>query len=227
MMWGRRVSWFRGVGRLVLVSVFSMTIDKLNTNLLRKSKLNILASWSSKLGDALLGGDGGVLNLWDSDALLLCEVLAADSWERDWLVDTGLDWLRVGNLNSWLNNSHNRDIVASLLGNLLAVVVSVTVSVSTMSITFRCWLAHSHHLHFAFFSEANFNSLGVSSLNSLLVRVGADLVINFLNALGTDCTSNWVALFFVNYFLDSKLYRAAHCFKSRCTHFSRFNNIMH
>ena len=112
---------------LNLMGVLSISIVDFLANLLGESKLNSLASRSSKLGDALLRGNSGVFNLWDSDALLLSEVLTADSWERDWLVDTGLDWLRVGNLNSWLNRGDNKDIVASLLGNLLAVVVSIAV----------------------------------------------------------------------------------------------------
>ena len=182
------LSFIRSRGRsrsigdwLNLMSVLSISIVDLLANLLGESKLNSLASRSSKLGDALLGSLGGVFNLWDSDALLLSEVLAADSWERDWLVDTGLDWLRVGNLNSWLNRGDNRDIVASLLGNLLAVVVSITV---------------------------------VSVSWGWLVRVGADLIVNFLNALGTDSTGDWVALFYINNDLDSKLNEVADSLKS-------------
>ena len=91
------------------------------------------------------------------------------------------DWHRVGNLNSWLNRGDNRDIVASLLGNLLAVVVSITV---------------------------------VSVSWGWLVRVGADLIVNFLNALGTDSTGDWVALFYINNDLDSKLNEVADSLKS-------------
>ena len=91
------------------------------------------------------------------------------------------DWHRVGNLNSWLNRGDNRDIVASLLGNLLAVVVSITV---------------------------------VSVSWGWLVRVGADLIVNFLSALGTDSTGDWVALFYINNDLDSKLNEVADSLKS-------------
>ena len=89
------------------------------------------------------------------------------------------DWHRVGNLNSWFNKGDNRNIVASLLGNLLAVVVSITVV---------SW--------------------------GWLVRVGADLIVNFLNALGTDSTGDWVALFYINNDLDSKLNEVADSLKS-------------
>ena len=194
--------WLRG-----LVSVLSISVVDLLADLFGESELNSLASRGSKLGDALLGSHGGVFNLWDSDALLLSEVLTADSWERDWLVDTGLDWLRVGNLNSWLNDGNNRDIVASLLGNLLAVVVSIAV----VSISWG-WLADSHHLGIAFLGEGDLNSLGSCGFNLLLVRVGTDLVVDLLNALGTDSTGDWVALLSVYNDLDSKLNWAADSF---------------
>jgi len=220
------LSGIRSRGRSIgdwlnLMSVLSISIVDLLANLLGESKLNSLASRSSKLGDALLRSLGGVFNLWDSDALLLSEVLAADSWERDWLVDTGLDWLRVGNLNSWLNRGDNRDIVASLLGNLLAVVVSVAV----VSVSWG-WLADGNHLGVALLVEGNLNSLGSGFFGLLLVRVCADLIINLLNALGTDSTGDWVALFYINNDLDCKFNGVADSLKSRGTNFSRFNNIL-
>merc|ERR1740136_507177 len=112
---------------LNIVGILSISIVDLLADLLGESEFNSLASRSSKLGDALLMNLKILHYFWDSDALLCSEVLAADNDKVDWLVDTGLDWLRVGNLNSWLNSSDNRNIVASLLGNLLAVVVSIAV----------------------------------------------------------------------------------------------------
>jgi len=220
------LSGIRSRGRSIgdwlnLVGVLSISIVDLLANLLGESKLNSLASRGSKLGDALLRGNSGVFNLRDSDALLLSEVFTADSWKRDWLVDTGLDWLRVGNLNSWLNRGDNRDIVASLLGNLLAVVVSIAV----VSVSWG-WLADSNHLGVTLLLEGNLNSLGSGGLSLLLVRVGADLVVNLLNALGTDSASDWVALFFVNNDLNGKLNWVADSLKSWGANFSRFNNIL-
>jgi hypothetical protein len=199
------LSIVRGRGRSVgdwlnIMSVLSISIVDLLANLLGESELNILASRSSKLGDALLGSLSGIFNFWDSDALLLSKVLTANSWERDGLVDTGLDWLRVSNLNSWLNNGDNRDIVAGLLGNLLAVVMSIAV----VSVSWG-WLADSNHLGVALLHEGNLNSLGSCGFNLLLVRVGADLVVDLFNALGTDSTGDWVALLSVNNDLDCKL----------------------
>jgi len=203
------------------VSVFGVSIVDLLADLLGESELNILASRGSKLGDALLGSLSGILNLWDSDALLLSKVLTADSWERDWLVDTGLDWLRVGNLNSWLNRGDNRDIVASLLGNLLAVVVSVAV----VSVSWG-WLADGNHLGVTLLVEGNLNSLGSGGFSLLLVRVGADLIVNLLDALGTDGTGDWVALLYIDNDLDGKLNWVADSLKSWGANFGSFNNIL-
>jgi len=148
-------------------------------------------------------------------------VLAADSWKRDWLVDTGLDWLRVGNLNSWLNRGDNRDIVASLLGNLLAVVVSVAV----VSVSWG-WLADGNHLGVTLLVKGNLNSLGSCGFSLLLVRVGADLVVDLLDALGTDGTGDWVALLYIDNDLDGKLNWVADSLKSWGANFGSFNNIL-
>ena len=203
------------------MNILSISIVDLLADLLGKSEVNSLASRSSKLGDALLGSLSGILNLWDSDALLLSKVLTADSWERDWLVDTGLDWLRVGKLNSWVNRGDNRDIVASLLGNLLAVVVSVAV----VSVSWG-WLADGNHLGVTLLVEGNLNSLGSCGFSLLLVRVGADLIVDLLDALGTDGTGDWVALLYINNDLDGKLNWVADSLKSRGANFGRFNNIL-
>jgi len=205
---------------LNIMSVLSISIVDLLANLLGESELNSLASRSSKLGDALLMNLNIIHDLWNSDALLCSEVLTADNNQVDWLVDTGLDWLRVGNLNSWLNNGDNRDIVASLLGDLLAVVVSVAV----VSVSWG-WLADGHHLGVTLLVEGDLNSLGSCGFSLLLVRVGADLVVDLLNALGTDGTGDWVALLYVNNDLDGKLNWVADSFESRGANFSSFDNI--
>jgi len=203
------------------MNILSISIVDLLANLLGKSELNSLASRSSKLGDALLFNLNITLHLRDSDTLLLSEILAADHNQINWLVDTGLDWLRVGNLNSWLNRGDNRDIIASLLGNLLAVVVSVAV----VSVSWG-WLADGNHLGVTLLLKGNLNSLGSGLFGLLLVRVGADLVVNFLNALGTNSTGDWVALLFVNNDLDGKLNGVADSLKSWGANFSSLNNIL-
>jgi len=211
-----------GVGRLlVLGGIVGKSVHDLDTDLLGKGELNSLASGGSQGSDTLLESLRNDLDLWDSDTFLFGEVLAADSWERDGFVDTGLDGLGVGDGDSRLNNSHDRDIVASLLGNLLAVVVSVAV----VSVSWG-WLADGNHLGVALLVEGNLNSLGSGFFGLLLVRVGADLVINLLNALGTDSTGDWVALLYINNDLDSKFNWVADSLKSRGTNFSGFNNIL-
>jgi len=159
--------------RLVFMGVFSMSIDKLHTDLLGESELHVLASRSSKLCDALLRCCSCFLNLWDSDTLLSSQVFTGYSYQGDWLVDTGLDWLRVGNLNCGLGGGNNGDIVASLLGNLLAVVVSVAV----VSVSWG-WLTDGDHLGVAHLLVRNLNSLGGGTFSLLLVRVSADLIVN-------------------------------------------------
>jgi len=203
------------------MNILSISIVDLLANLLGESKINSLASRSSKLGDAFLFNLNIILHLRDSDTLLLSEILAADHNQINWLVDTGLDWLRVGNLNSWLNRGDNRDIIASLLGNLLAVVVSVAV----VSVSWG-WLADGNHLGVTLLLKGNLNSLGSGLFGLLLVRVGADLVVNFLNALGTNSTGDWVALLFVNNDLDGKLNGVADSLKSWGANFSSLNNIL-
>ena len=202
------------------MSILSISIVDLLAHLLGKSKLNILASRSSKLGDTLLRGLGGIFNLRNCDALLLSKILTADSWERDRFVDTCLDWLRIGNLNSWLNRGDNRNIVASFLGNFLTVVVSIAV----VSITWGR-LADGHHLGITLLLEGNLNSLGSGLFNLLLVRIGADLIVNLFNALSTNSPGNWVTLFNINNYLDSKLYWIANSLQCRGANLSSFYNI--
>jgi len=212
--------------RLVFMGVFSMSIDKLHTDLLGESELHVLASRSSKLCDALLRCCSCFLNLWDSDTLLSSQVFTGYSYQGDWLVDTGLDWLRVGNLNWRLDNSNYRNIVASLLGNLLAIVMSIAMSISSMSVAFGSRLANGHHLGLALLVEGDLNSLGSCGFSLSLVGIGTDLIVNLLNALGTDSTGDWVTLLFVNNFFDGNLYWVADSFKSRGANFSRFNDVL-
>jgi len=69
--WGRGVSdWLNNSNWLNLMYILSISVVDLLADLLGESKLNILASRSSKLGDALLRSLSCFLNLWDGDALL-------------------------------------------------------------------------------------------------------------------------------------------------------------
>jgi len=215
------ISGLRGIGDgLRLISVLSISVVNLLAHLLGEGKLNILAGGGSQGSDTLLEGLRDNLDLGDGDALLLRQVLAADSGQKDGLVDTGLDGLRVDNINSRLHNSQDRDIVASLLGNLLAVVVAVAVvSVS------RGRLADGDHLGVTFLLERNLNSLGSGSLSLGLVGVGAHLIVNLLDALSADSPGDSVTLLSVDHVLAGQLNWGAHGLKSRGADLSSLNNI--
>jgi hypothetical protein len=209
----------------MLGGIVGKSVHDLDTDLLGKGELNSLASGGSQGSDTLLESLRNDLDLWDSDTFLFGEVLAADSWERDRFVDTGLDGLGVGDGDSRLNNSHNRDVVASLLGNLLAVVVSVS-TMSTVSISVLGRLTDGNHLGFALLVERNLNSLGGGFLILWLVRVGADLVIDLLDALGTDSTGDCVALLNILYALTGEFDWGANCFQSWGAHLGSLDNIL-
>jgi len=216
-----------GVGRLLMLGgIVGKSVHDLDTDLLGKGELNSLASGGSQGSDTLLKSLRNNLDLWDSDTFLFGEVFAADSWEGDRLVYTGLDWLRVGNGNSGLNDSDNGDIVASLLGNFLAVVVSISTMSTTMSISVLGRLADGDHLGLALLAERNLNSLGGSLLTLRLVRVGADLVVDLLDALGTDGTGDSVALLNILYALTGEFDWGADCFQSWGANFSSLDNIL-
>ena len=202
------------------MNILSISVVDLLANLLGESEVNGLTSWSSKLCDTLLLNFDVIHDFWDSDALFSSKVFTTDDDEINWFVDTGLDRLRVGNLNSGLNRSDNRYIVASFLGNLLAVVVSVAV----ISVSWS-WLAHSDHLSVTLLLVRNFNSLGSCGFSLLLVRVSTDLIINNSDTLSTDSASNRVALFLINNHLCWNLNVFTDSFESWSADFSRLNNI--
>jgi len=203
------------------MGILSISVVDFLANLLGESKFDSLASRSSKLSDALLRALSRVLNFWDGDAFLFGEVLTADSWERDRLVDTGLDGFRIDNLNSGLNRGDDRNIVASLLGNFLAVIVSVAV----ISVSWG-WLADCDHLGVTLLLECNFNCLGIGGFSLLLVGVSTDFIVNLLNAFSADSAGDWVTLFSVNDDLDGKFDWVANSLKGWGADLSSFNNIL-
>ena len=62
-------------------------------------------------------------------------------------------------LDFGFNNGEDGNVVASLLGDLLAVVVAITVTISVGS-----GLAHSNHLGLALLLEANLKKITIVSL---------------------------------------------------------------
>jgi len=202
------------------LGVLGVSIVDLLADLLGEGELHVHAVRSAQDGFTLGEGLGNDLDGRHGDALLLREILARDSGQRDGLVDTGLDGLGVHNIDGRGGGGHDGDIVASLLSDLLAVVVSISVvSVSGSG------LAHCHHLGVAHLLEGDLDSLGSGSLSLGLVGVGADLVINLLSALSTDSTGHGVALLDILDGLTGELNGVARGHKVGCADLSRLLNI--
>ena len=211
------------IGRFrLMVLFFSITIDKLNTDLLGQGQFDLLARWSSQLGHTLLNRLRGVLNLWYSDALVLNLVFAVDTGKVDWLVDTGLDWLRVGDRHRNINSSDNRNIIFSGLGHLIAVFVGV----SSMTIASIRWLTHSHHLDLGLFLKRDLNCGCCCSLVLAVVVVRAHFIGNFLNGLSADSPSDIVAKPPVHNGLYWQVDILTNCFKCGGANFSNFSHIL-
>ena len=179
--------------------ISSISVNNLSAHLLREGQLNSLAGGGSKAGHTLLKGLRDIFDGRDGDALLLGEVLAGDSGEDDGDVDTGLDGLGVGDIDGGLDGGDNGVVVTGLLGDLLAVVVSVSLSVSVLS-----RLADGDHLGLALLHKGDLDGLGGGGLSLGLVGVGADLVGNLLGGLRADSSGDGVALLNVNYVLPGK-----------------------
>jgi hypothetical protein len=209
-----------------------MSVGQLLADLLGEGKLDSLAGRGSKSSNALLDRDNGILDLWDSDALVLDEVSARNSGEEDGFVDTGLDWLGVRDGDLGLDNGNNGYIVGGLLGDLLAVVVAISVSgisgslaMVSMSVSVLGGLADSHHLDIDFLHEGNFDGLGGGDLFLGLVRVGADLVIDLFDGLSADGSGDIIALLLLYDDLDGKINWGTGGDNGGGAHLSGLNNI--
>ena len=212
--------WWRGRVSLSLVHILCVSVVNLLAHLLRQSKVDSLASRGSQLGDALLLQLDVVHDLGHGDALLLGEVLARDPDQVDGLLDALLDGLREGNLDILDVLSDNGDVVASLLGDLLAVVVSVlVVSVAGGG------LADGDHLGVALPLEGNGDGLGSGGNNLLAVGVDTDLVVNNLNTLTAHGAGHRVALLDINDLLGGNLNGLADGLKGRGADLGGLNNI--
>lgn len=205
----------RGVGRGGGISrgggvgggwVLSVAKDELDADLLGQGELDLLAGGGTEDGVALLDGLDGILNFGDGDALLLGQVLAGDAGKGDGLVDAGLDGLGVGDLDGDIDGGDEGVVEGGLLGNFLAVLVSVA---SVASVTTISGLANSDHLDLDFLNEGDLNSLGGGVFLLLLVGEGADLVGDLLDALSADGADNVVAELLVDDLLDGELDRGA------------------
>jgi len=109
------------------------------------------------------------------------------------------------------------------LGNLFAVVVSIRVSVSTISLV--SGLADSDHLDLFLLFEGNGNGLGGGFFGHLVVRVCADFLGNSIDGFSADGTGDDVCE--VDFFddLDGESDIIAGGLNGRCADLSDFSHI--
>merc|ERR1719500_1593821 len=211
-----------GIGGLWGISGLQLqrvAVVDLLADLLGEGELDSLAVGGAEGGDALVDGLSDGLNLGDGDALLLREVLAADPGQADRLVHAGLDGLGVDDLDLGLDNSDHGGVVASLLGDLLAVVVAVAVAVSG--------LADGDHHGLALLDEADLDSLGGGDLGLGLVAVAAHLVVDLLGALSADSPGHDVALLHVLDGLPGQLHGGAGSLNVGGAHIGLLHHVEH
>merc|ERR1719384_2556571 len=159
--------------RLHIMGLKLHSVVDLLADLLGEGELDSGAGRGGDNGDALLDNSDSLLHLGDGDASLGDNILAGDDGQVNGLVDANLLGPGVGDSDGGLNGGDDGDIVASLLGDLLAVVVAVAViSISGSG------LAHGHHLDIALLVEADLDGLGVGLLSLLGVLVDTDLVVD-------------------------------------------------
>jgi len=131
-----------------------VSVDKFDTDLFGEGELNLLAGGFSESSGTFGNNDLRILNSGDKDGTFLLEDIALDDGQADGFVDAGLFGGGVGNGDWDIDGGDNRDIVGSFLGDLLAVVVSVS-SVSVSTISMVSGLADGDHLNFGFLNEGD------------------------------------------------------------------------
>ena len=216
----RSIGGLWGVGGLHLQGV---AVVDLLADLLGEGELDSLAVGGSQSRDTLVNGLSDGLDLGDGDALVLGQVLTADPGQVDGLVDAGLDGLWVGDGDGWVDDGDHGEVVASLLGDLLAVVVAVS-TISAISVV-RGWLADGHHHGLALLGEGDLDSLAGGLLVLGLVGVGADLVVDHLGALGTDGPGDVIALLHILHALPAEVHGGAGGVNVWGAHISSLNNV--
>lgn len=165
--------------------LMGVSVDKFDTDLFGEGELNLLAGGGSESGGALGDNDLRVDNIGNLDGTFLLDVSALNDGQADGFVDTGLLGGGVGNGDGDIDRGDNRDIVGGFLGDLLAVVVSVSsMSVSTISVV--SGLADSDHLDLGFLHEGDLNGDGDGIFGGLFIRVGADFLGDDFDGFGTD-----------------------------------------
>ena len=178
-----------------------MAVHKLSADLLGKAELQHLTGGGRDHSLALLHHLYIIHRLGNHDALLLHDVLAAYSGQHDRLVHAGLHGLWVGDHHGDVDGHDHGLVVASLLFDLLAVLVTIGV------VTIACLgLADRHHLGHTFLLEGDLHSLGHGVLSFGHVGVAAHLVGDGLHTLGTDRPADGLALLLLHDPLDHQVH---------------------
>merc|ERR1719336_368852 len=131
------------------------------------------------------------------------------------------DRVGVGDGDGGVDHGHHGEVVASLLGDLLAVVMAVS-AISAISVV---RLADGHHHRLALLLEADLDSLAGGLLVLGLVGVGADLVVDLLDALSTDGPGDVVALLHILHALPAQVDGGAGGVNVWGAHISGLNNV--
>lgn len=213
-------------------SFVSISVNKLDANLLGQSQFNLLAGRLTQLSLAFFDDFDIIHNLGDSDAFLFFEISAAHAGKGDGFVDARFDGFRIGNFDGHADRRYNRHVVLSFLFDFLAVfavasiasVSTMTVSVMTVSLVTR--LANGDHLDIGSPLECDFDGFGRGTFVFLLVRVSADFLRNLFDRFGTNSAGDSVAEFLIDNTLDGQLNVFANSLKSGCADFSLFNYIL-
>jgi len=216
---GGRGSWVSGCW----CGLMSVSVDKFDTDLFGEGKLNLLASGGTESSNAFLNLNLRVDNGGNFDGTGLSDISAGNFGKPDGFVNADALGGGVGNGDGDIDGGDNGDIVGGGLGNLFAVVVSIRVSVSTISLV--SGLADSDHLDLFLLFEGNGNGLGGGFFGHLVVRVCADFLGNSIDGFSADGTGDDVCE--VDFFddLDGESDIIAGGLNGRCADLSDFSHI--
>jgi len=215
----------RGISRFwVWGGLMGVSVDKLDTDLFGEGELNLLAGGDTDFSLAVGNNDLRIDNGGNLDGLFLRDVSAGNNGKGDGFVNTDLLGGRVGNGDGDIDGGDNGDIVGGFLGNLFAVVVSVS-TISSMSVSLVSGLADSDHLDIGNLLEGNFDGLGNGVSRFLFVKVCADFLGNNFDGFGTDGTGNSVCVWDIFNDLDGESNIFTGGSNGRCADLSDFSHI--
>ncbi len=205
-----------------MVAVVGVAVDDLDAHLFGQGELDLLAAGLADDGSALLDGHGRVGHLGLGYALLLGDHFAVEAGKGDWLVHAGLDGLGVADADGHVEGADDGDVVGGLLGNLLAVLV--TIGVVAVSVT---GLADGDHLHVGLSLEGDLHGPGSGVLVLLFVVVTAHLVVNGLRRFRAHGAGHVVAVLALDDNLNGQIHVLADSGQGRRAHVSVLGHVLH